>query len=203
MTLDMVKEMIPAVPLRGGVVFPGITTTISIGRPRSLAAAKVAHRQEGEILILVQYDPEVENPGREDLAPIGVLANVRDLLRTSQLGVQMLVEMRHRVQIDELDTDDPYLKASYKAIEGATDAAAPELMAEAIAYVEQYIETLGEVNRQVMATLRGKETAGELADFLAGLLNMPLELELDLLTSLHGVERLAKVRDYLEQELRI
>jgi ATP-dependent Lon protease len=199
----MVKEMIPAVPLRGGVVFPGITTTISIGRPRSLAAAKVAHRQEGEILILVQYDPEVENPGREDLAPIGVLANVRDLLRTSQLGVQMLVEMRHRIQIDELDTDDPYLKASYKAIEGATDAAAPELMAEAIAYVEQYIETLGEVNRQVMATLRGKETAGELADFLAGLLNMPLELELDLLTSLHGVERLAKVRDYLEQELRI
>jgi ATP-dependent Lon protease len=203
MTQTTEKQMIPAVPLRGGVVFPGITTTISIGRPRSLAAAKFAHREDGEILILVQYDPEVDKPELDDLAPVGVLANVRDLLRTSQLGVQMLVEMRHRVQIDELDTDDPFLKATYKPLEGATDAAAPELMAEAIAYVEQYIETVGEVNRQVMATLRGKETAGELADFLAGLLNMPFELELDLLNSLHGVERLTRVRDYLEQELRI
>ena len=197
------KVLIPAVPLRGGVVFPGVTTTISIGRPRSLAAAKAAHREEGEILILVQYDPEVEEPGREDLAPIGVLANVRDLLRTSQLGVQMLVEMRRRVLVDELNIDQPYLTATYGPLEDTTDAAAPELMAESIAYIEQYIETLGEVNRQVLATLRGKETAGELADFLAGLLNMPFELELDLLNSLHGVERLSRVRDFLEQELRI
>jgi ATP-dependent Lon protease len=154
-------------------------------------------------LILVQYDPEVEDPGRDDVAPIGVLANVRDLLRTTQFGVQMLVEMRHRVLLDELNTDDQFLSASYKPVEETTDAVAPELMAESIAYVEQYIETLGEVNRQVLATLRSKDTAGELADFLAGLLNMPMELELDLLTSLHGVERLTKVRDFLEQELRI
>jgi ATP-dependent Lon protease len=203
MTQKKAKEMLPAVPLRGGVVFPGITTTITIGRPRSLAAAKAAHRNEGEILILVQYDQEVEKPEREDLAPIGILANVRDLLRTSHHGVQMLVEMKHRVLIDELSTDDPFLTASYSLLEETTDAVAPELMAESIAYVEQYIETLGEVNRQVLATLRGKETAGELADFLAGLLNMPIELELDLLTSVNGVERLSRVRDFLEQELRI
>ncbi|MGD2076971.1 MAG: endopeptidase La [Chloroflexota bacterium] len=203
MTYETDTQMIPAVPLRGGVVFPGITTTITIGRPRSLAAAKAAHRKDGEILILVQYDPEVEDPGRDDVAPIGVLANVRDLLRTTQFGVQMLVEMRHRVLLDELNTDDQFLSASYKPVEETTDAVAPELMAESIAYVEQYIETLGEVNRQVLATLRSKDTAGELADFLAGLLNMPMELELDLLTSLHGVERLTKVRDFLEQELRI
>ena len=203
MTQTTDRVMIPAVPLRGGVVFPGVTTTISIGRPRSLSAAKNAHREDGEILILVQYDPEVEEPEREDLAPIGVLANVRDLLRTSHLGVQMLVEMRRRVLIDEIATDEPFLTATYRELDEATDAAAPELMAEAIAYVEQYIETLGEVNRQVLATLRGKETAGELADFLAGMLNMPFEMELDLLSSLHGVERLNEVRDFLKQELRI
>lgn len=203
MTQSTEKVMIPAVPLRGGVVFPGVTTTISIGRPRSLAAAKVAHRGDGEILILVQYDPETEEPQREDLAPIGVLANVRDLLRTSNLGVQMLVEMRRRVLVDELDSSESFLMASFNELDDATDSTAPELMAESIAYVEQYIETLGEVNRQVLATLRGKETAGELADFLAGILNMPFEMELDLLTSLHGVERLNKVKDFLEQDLRI
>jgi ATP-dependent Lon protease len=62
---------------------------------------------------------------------------------------------------------------------------------------------LGEVNQQVLATLRSKETGGDLADYLAGLLNMPLDLEIELLTSPHGVERLTKVRDYLEKELRI
>ncbi len=196
-------EQIPVVPLRGGVVFPGVTTTISIGRRRSLAAAQAAVQDEGKILVAVQYNSEIETPGKDDLAPTAILATVRDVLRTSHLGVQMLVELHRRVLLEDLSQDEPYLTGTYREIEETSDAEASDLMAEAIAYLEQYIETIGEVNRQVMSTLRGQETAGALADFMSGLLNMPFELELELLESPHGVERLTKVRDYLQQELRI
>ncbi len=203
MTDNNTPKTLPIVPLRGGVVFPGVTTTISIGRRRSLAAAQAAVKEDGYIMILVQYDREVERPGIDDLTPVGVLAKVRDILRTTHMGVQMLVDLERRVNFDSLTAEDPYLKGTYSEIEDTTDAVPSDMMAEAIAYLEQYAEMLGEVNQQVMATLRSKETAGDLADYLAGLLNMPLDLEIDLLNSPHGVERLTKVLDYLEKEMRI
>lgn len=196
-------KAIPIVPLRGGVVFPGVTTTISIGRRRSLAAAQAANQAGGEILILVQYNSEIESPAEEELVPIGILASVRDVLRTSHLGVQMLVELQRRVHFDGFADTEPFLTGTYKELQDISDDRADDLMAEAIAYLEQYAETLGELNRQVLASLRSYETAGELADYLAGILNVPFEVEIELLMSVHGVERLSMVRDYLEQELRI
>lgn len=200
---EYTSKSLPIVPLRGGVVFPGVTTTISVGRRRSLAAAQAAVKGDGYIMILVQFDREVERPGVDDLTPVGVLAKVRDILRTTHMGVQMLVDLERRVNFESLTAEDPYLMGTYSEIEDTTDATLADMMAEAIAYLEQYAEMLGEVNQQVLATLRSKETAGDLADYLSGLLNMPLDLEIDLLNSPHGVERLTKVRDYLEKELRI
>jgi len=98
---------IPIVPLRGGVLFPGLTTTVSIGRRRSLAAAQAANENNGEILVLVQKNAETESPDNDDLAQIGILATVRDVLRKTHLGVQMLVELRCRVRFDGLTSTEP------------------------------------------------------------------------------------------------
>lgn len=193
----------PVIPLRGGAVFPGMTTTITIGRSRSLAAAQTAVQGDGEILILVQYDAEVEEPGTEDLLPIGILGTVRDVMRTQHIGVQMLVELHRRVSFDGLTEINSYLVGSYSELEESSDSDDEEAMAEIIAYLEQYAEILGEVNRQVMMTLRNQETAGTLADFVAGLLNLPFEVETKLLVSPHGAERLEIVREHLVKELRI
>jgi len=197
------KRYTPVVPLRGGAVFPGMTTTITIGRSRSLAAAQAAVQGDGEILILVQYDAEVEEPGTEDLLPVGILGTVRDVMRTQHIGVQMLVELHRRVSFEGLTEINSYLVGSYREIDEISDSEDEEAMAEIIAYLEQYAEVLGEVNRQVMMTLRNQETAGTLADFVAGLLNLPFEVETKLLLSPHGLERLEIVREYLVKELRI
>ena len=101
------RHMIPAIPLRGGVVFPGVTTTISIGRRSSLAAAQAALERGGDLLIVVQYDAEVEHPQQGDVAPIGILASARDVLRARPMGVQMLVELHRRVELAELIAGDP------------------------------------------------------------------------------------------------
>ena len=197
------SKQVPIVPLRGGAIFPGITTTISIGRRRSLAAAQAALERGGELLILVQYDAEIERPKKKDLAPIGVLATVRDVLRAPQMGVQMLVELHRRVQFVSLDVTDPHLAGQYEEISDITDFEDHEAMFAAIAYLEQYADSLGEANQQIMSATRTKTTAGELADYISGLLNMPFELELELLVEGNGRIRLQKVVEFLEKEVRI
>ncbi|MCP5094911.1 MAG: endopeptidase La [Chloroflexi bacterium] len=197
------KQEIPVVPLRGGAVFPGVTTTISIGRRRSLAAAQAAVEEGGDILILVQYNAEIELPKTADLTPIAILATVRDVLRAPHMGVQMLVELRHRVKFNGIIDSEPYLTGTYNDLRSQKDTTDMESMAQAIAYLEQYAEALGESNQQIMASTRSKHTAGELADYIAGLINLPFETELELLVSTNGTQRLNKTVDYLKQELRI
>ena len=196
-------KQVPIIPLRGGVVFPGITTTISIGRRRSLAAAQAALEQGGELLILIQYDAEIERPKQKDLTPIGILATVRDVLRAPQMGVQMLVDLQRRVQFVSLDNSEPYLTGHYEEIADITDFEDKETMFAAIAYLEQYADSLGEANQQIMSTTRTKTTSGELADYISGLLNLPFELEIDLLVEGNGRIRLQKIVEYLENEVRI
>ncbi len=194
---------IPIVPLRGGAVFPGLTTTIAIGRRRSLAAAQAALEQGGEMLILVQYKAEVDHPEEEDLASTGILATIRDILRSPHVGVQMLVELHRRVDFVGLDQTEPYLQGSYGELPELPDQSDEEMMVETLGYLAQYAEAMGESNQQAIVNARSKETNGELADYVAGLLSMPFETELELLTTLDGTVRLEVVFDFLQRELRI
>jgi len=197
------QRVVPIVPLRGGVVFPGVTTTISIGRRRSLAAAQAAAEGDGNLLILIQYDAELENPDQGDLVPIGILAKVRDVLRAPHIGVQMLVELHQRVEFVALETAEPYLRGTYRHLEETDVGEDTPLIFETIAYLEQYADALGEANQQVMANVRGKTSAGDLSDYVAGLLTLPFDVELELLTTLDGVRRLTIILDHLKSELRI
>lgn len=201
--MDTTAEMIlPVVPLRGGVVFPGAVTTVAIGRNRSLKAAQVALERATPLLILIQYDADEENPGDDTLAPIGVLAMVRDLVRGPQDGVQMVIELRERVRFLGLADREPYLHG--RCIPAETSDGAPAgLMAQALAYVEEYARLVGEVNRHLAADLRAHITAGQLADYLAGLLTLPFEAEIALLINLDGVQRLEEVLTHLKREVQV
>jgi ATP-dependent Lon protease len=193
----------PIVPLRGGAVFPGVTTTIAIGRRKSLAAAQAALEEGGDLLILVQYRADIEEPDNDDLAHIGIRATVRDLIRTPHVGVQMLIELHERVAFIEQIQKEPYLRGVFEELPDQAETADQELILQTLAYLEQYADALGEVNQQIIVNARSKSYDGELADYIAGILNLPFDTELELLTTLDGHVRLEVVLDHLQQELRI
>ncbi|MEZ4517764.1 MAG: LON peptidase substrate-binding domain-containing protein [Chloroflexota bacterium] len=201
MTDILETRPIPVVPLRGGSVFPGVTTTVSIGRRTSLAAVQAAIERGGDLLVVVQKDAQVEEPSTEDVFPIAILATARDMIRTP-MGVQMVVELDHRVRLLGLEPLENYSVGRYEEL-AETDQADEALQLETIAYLEQYIDLVGESNQQVMTAIRDRETAGQLADFVAGLLNLPFELEVTLLNELDGQTRLGHILEHLQQELRI
>ena len=195
------SKPIPVVPLRGGAVFPGVTTTVSIGRRTSLAAVQEAINHGGDLLVVVQRESEVESPGFDDVFPIGILATARDMLRTP-VGIQMLVELHHRVRLTELESQESFLVGRYVEL-SEEDAIDEELKLETIAYLEQYIHLVGETNQQVMTMTRASKTAGELADYISGLINLPFDVEVGLLANLSGRSRLETILEHLRQEVRI
>ncbi|MEM7119415.1 MAG: endopeptidase La [Chloroflexota bacterium] len=203
MTDSFIQTPVPIVPLRGGVVFPGVTTTISIGRRRSLAAAQAAMENGGDLLILVQYKTEIENPKAKDMATVGILANIRDVLRAPHVGVQMLVELKRRVRFEGLTKKDPYLTGYFSEIEELDAGHNEELVVEAVAFLEEYAQALGEANQQVMANARNKTTPGAIADYIGGLLNLDFDTQMELLVMLDGELRLTNMLEHLERELRI
>ncbi len=192
---------IPVVPLRGGAVFPGVTTTVSIGRRTSLAAVQAAIEQGGDLLVVVQRDAEVETPGVDDIFPIAIMATARDMLRTP-VGIQMLVELHRRVRVLGVEASGAFLIGRYEEL-AEEDAVDEALKLEAIAYLEQYVELMGETNQQIMAMTRATRTAGALADAIAGLISLPFETETALLMDLNGRARLEMVLEHLRQEVRI
>src|SRR5512134_1496291 len=83
-------NVLPVLPVRDVVVFPGVTMPLAIGRPRSLSALEEAG-QDGYLLVVAQRDPLTENPGLEELQEVGTIVRVMRIIDTRREGKQALV----------------------------------------------------------------------------------------------------------------
>jgi len=115
---DTAEKPAPLVALRNMVMFPGVITSLRIGRPRSVAAMHAAQRGGGRLLMVAQRELAVESPGAEDLYSVGVMCKVLQVVGPDEAGVwRALVEGRTRCRILGLAGADPYLSARVRQIE--------------------------------------------------------------------------------------
>ena len=85
--IDVIKRM-PLVPLRGLVLFPGMTLHFDVGRKSSIAAVKAASEGRGELFLTMQKDAMLEDPQQEDLYSVGVVAEVKQMIRVTEHEVR-------------------------------------------------------------------------------------------------------------------
>lgn len=87
---------LPTIPLRGIVVFPGLTASFELGRELSVSTLRKAAEKGSQLFLVPQNDAEVENPGEFDLATVGVVANVVNVLRMTNGNYQVIAEGLYR-----------------------------------------------------------------------------------------------------------
>ena len=92
------KVTLPAISLRGLVVFPSMVLHFDVGRERSVNALKAAADSDGQIFLVAQKDPSVADPDASDLYEVGVVAEVRQLLTTPDGSTRVLVEGLYRAK---------------------------------------------------------------------------------------------------------
>jgi ATP-dependent Lon protease len=104
------RVILPALAMRGLVVFEGMTMHFDVGRKRSISALKQAMAENREIFLVSQKDIMTEEPGKQDLYQYGVVATIKQMLKTQDDVVRVLVQGEYRAKIVSVISERPYFE---------------------------------------------------------------------------------------------
>ncbi|ROR32065.1 endopeptidase La [Inmirania thermothiophila] len=199
------EGVLPLVPLRGTVLFPGMVAPITVGRPASVAAAQAAVHWERPLLLVAQRDPAVESPAADDLHPVGVQARVLRYVTTPDGNHHVIVQAEARFRIAELVPGHPFLAARGVAIAEpeTADAETEALAATLRERVLEALQLLPEAPAELVATVRAIDRPGTLADLAAGYLDLPPAEKQEILELVELKPRLRRVLEHVSHRIEV
>ncbi|MDR1437314.1 MAG: endopeptidase La [Candidatus Symbiothrix sp.] len=106
------KEM-PVLPLKNMIFFPGVPTPVNVGRSKSLKLIQDVHKREGILGIFCQKDINENDPGFDGLYPVGLVAQIINIIKEDENNTTVLLIGEKRVHLDEITTKEPYLKGIF------------------------------------------------------------------------------------------
>ena len=195
---------LPAVPLRDMVVFPHMMAPFIIGRESSVRALSLALAGEEKTIFLVaQTDPRVDDPQREDMHDIGVVAKVVQNLRLPNGNVKVMVEGQQRAKLLELSEVDGALMAEVEAY--TVDYPMGEQVESYVAKVLEVFETYAKLSHHLafeglVSTIK-TDDVDRFCDQLAAHLMVSTAEKQSLLSRLNPYERLQRLHDLLDVEV--
>ena len=198
-------QSFPVLPLRDIVVFPHMIVPLFVGRDKSVAALETAMAADKEIFLVAQLDPGQDDPGRDDLYDMGVVATILQLLKLPDGTVRVLVEGKARATLTELSGAGDHLTAEVERIEADV---VPSIEAAALmrSVVEQF-ENYSKLNRKLPAETAVQmseiDDASRLADSIAGNIAIKVADKQALLVELDLSRRLEMVYAFMEGELGV
>ncbi|MFT8736577.1 MAG: endopeptidase La [Zymomonas mobilis] len=198
-------ETLPVLPLRDIVVFPHMIAPLFVGREKSVAALESVMAAEKTIFLVSQRDPAEEDPNREALYDVGVVANVLQLLKLPDGTVRVLVEGRKRAKITGMDDSSGHLVAEIEPLE---DASVENNEDEALMRsVKDQFEHYAKLNRKLPGDIAHEiseiDTPSRLADAIAVNLAVKVADKQPLLEELNPFKRLEMTFGLMEGELGV
>jgi ATP-dependent Lon protease len=112
-----IRKIMPIVALRGMTILPDTLIHFDINRKITINAVETAMEQDQQVLLLMQKDPNVEDPNIDDLYHIGTVAEIKQLIKLPGDVIRVMVQGLERAQVGEVYTDQPYLYGEVEALE--------------------------------------------------------------------------------------
>ncbi len=205
----MLLNLLPLLPLRDIVVFPGMVVPLFVGREKSVAALEAAMAGEKDIFLLAQLDPGCDDPERDDLYDTGVIASVLQLLKLPDGTVRVLVEGQERARLNSLQAEQSaegeMLVAEVERIDAET-AEGTEVAAMMRSVVEQfgeYAKLNKKLSQDAGEQLGDIDDAARLADTVAAQLSAKVADKQAVLSEPDPLKRLEMVYSFMEGELGV
>jgi ATP-dependent Lon protease len=193
------------VPVRNTVLFPGLVLPITLGRPKSIAAAQQAVRDQRQVGILLQRAAEVEDPTAIDMHRMGTLANVVRYITTPDGSHHLVCQGEQRFQIVEYLSGWPFLVARVLRI-AEPETRSPEIEARFVnlkAQAVEAVELLPQAPAELVAAIQSIEAAPALADLSAAYMDIKPEEKQEILETVDITARMDKVSRLLAHRIEV
>ncbi len=201
-----IPVVLPVLPLRNIVVFPGMIVPLFVGREKSIRALEDVMADDKEMLLVSQKDGDQDDPSPSDMHGIGTIGTVLQMLKLPDGTVKVLVEGQARAQILEYLHNDNFFEASALALnEDAVenDEEIVALMRTAISQFDGYVKLNRKIPPEVQTNVNQIDDPVKLADTIAGHLNISLDEKQALLEILSVTERLEAILGHMEGEVGV
>ena len=199
------EDALIIVPIRNVVVFPGTVFPITLGHERSIAAAQAAVRQEKPIGLLMQRNPDDQDPAAVDLHGTGTLCNVLRYLSAPDGTHHVVAQGVQRFQVREVLRERPYFAASVLRIE-ETDQEGPAIEAARLHLQRLAIETLQllpQVPNDLVQAVQSATSPTILPDLVAAYLDITPDQKQELLETVDQMSRMEKVSKLLAHRIEV
>lgn len=199
---------LPAIALRGLVVFPGNVIHFEVGRHKSIAAIEWAMNNSNAVFLVTQKDMDTEEPGYKDLYSYGVVAEIKQVLRVSEDLVKVLVEGKYRAKLLTVDTAGRFLLASTKAVQMRgiknADAARVEALLRSIKDTfEEYYTMNSRFPKDAAYTILTNEDPAFLCDYIPANFLFKYMDKQQILNESMMMARLEKILELMRKETKI
>ncbi len=201
-----IPEELPLLPVRDLVIFPYMVFPIFVGRPFSIKAIEEAiENHDRYIFLALQKDKDIEEPGADDIYPIGTVATILRMMRLDDDRIKILVQGTARARIKEFRKEDGMYKVKIEVLE-KPEVPEENIEVEALKHsIKDLIDKAIGLGKQIIPDLldiiKSVDEPGKLADLVASILDLKSEEAQQILEIVDPLERLRKVHDLLLKEV--
>ena len=206
--MDTMIMKMPAVALRGMVILPGMVAHFDVSRAKSIKAVEEAMMDEQKIFLVAQKDVEQENPDIEDLFKIGIIAEVKQVIKLQNNIVRILVEGKERAELSAFLENSDYLLAEIIRFDEEVDDGLPEEAKEAMLRsiqetFEKYVVVNPKMGKELQRQLSEITDLEKLMNQLANSLPVHFEEKQKILDAVSMTERYEVLMALLLKEIEI
>ncbi len=206
--MDTLILRMPAVALRGMVILPGMIAHFDISREKSVKAVEESMMEEQKIFLVTQKDVEQDEPAVTDLYKIGVIAEVKQVIKLQNNIVRILAEGKERAELSSFLPNPDYLLAEVVRFDGEADEGLSEEVKEGM--LRGVLETFGKyaavnqrIGKEIQRQLSEMKDLEKLMDQLANNLPVRFEEKQKLLEAVSLTERYEVLMTLLFKEIEI
>lgn len=199
------EDALIIIPVREMVLFPGAIAPIAIARPKSVAAAQQALREQRPIGIVLQRSPETEEPGPDDLYRVATIANIVRYITAPDGTHHIVCQGVQRARILDFLPGAPFPAARIQQIPEPTTSS-PEIEARALNLQRQAIEAvelLPQAPPELVAMFQSTSAPGALADLATSFMDIKPQDKQEVLETIDLTLRVEKVSKHLAERLEV
>jgi len=202
----VIDDIIPILPLRNTVLFPGVVIPITVGRDKSIQAVKAAYAKDKLIGVVSQKDGNIEDPQPIDLCKVGTIAKIIKMIKMQDGGTTIIIQGKKRFELLEMKEEDPFFKASVAVLSeekvDGEDKNFQAYLSNIRDLATQIIQLSPNFPSEASMILKNIESPIFLINFVSSNLNADLSAKQELLEQNSISLRAEKLIQFLQQELQ-